>query len=257
MKLKTVEIEGKQYAVIQEGKPVYVENDGKEVAFDAEGTRATITRLNGEAKSHRERAESAESKLKGFEGIEDPAAARKALETVSNLDAKKLVDAGQVEQVKQEAIKAVRAEYEPVVQERDKLMSDLVNEKIGGSFARSKFAADKTIIPPHMLQKTYGDSFKIEDGQVVPYDANGSKIYSRARPGEIADFDEALETLISNDPHRDNILKAPDSSGGGAGGGSGGNGKKTYTRDQYGSLPPAEQAKIASQMRSGEAVITD
>lgn len=254
MKLKTVEIEGKQYAVIQEGKPVYVEDDGKEVAFDAEGTRATIKRLNGEAQGHRERAENAESKLKGFEGIEDPAAARKALETVSNLDAKKLVDAGQVEQVKQEAIKAVRAEYEPVVQERDKLKGDLYNEKIGGNFARSKFAAEKTIIPPHMLQKTYGDSFKIEDGQVVPYDANGKVIYSRARPGEIADFDEALETLISNDPHRDNILKAPASSGGGAGGGAqGGDGKKTMTREQFEAASPAQRMEHA---KSG-GVITD
>ena len=37
MKLKTVEVDGKQYAEILEGKPVYVEDDGKEVAFDAAG----------------------------------------------------------------------------------------------------------------------------------------------------------------------------------------------------------------------------
>lgn len=60
MKLKTVEVDGKQYAEVQDGKPVYVEDDGKEIAFDAVGTRATITRLNGEAKQHRERAEKAE-----------------------------------------------------------------------------------------------------------------------------------------------------------------------------------------------------
>jgi len=33
---------------------------------------ATITKLNGEAKGHRERAEAAEAKFKPFEGIEDP-----------------------------------------------------------------------------------------------------------------------------------------------------------------------------------------
>lgn len=257
MKLKTVEIEGKQYAVVEEGKPVYLEDDGKELAFDAPGTRATITRLNGEAKSHRERAEAAEKSLKGFEGIEDPGAAIKAMQTVANLDAKKLVDAGQVETVKEEAIKAVRAEYEPIVQERDQLKSDLYNEIVGGNFARSKFAKEKTIVPPHMLQKTYGDNFKVEGGKVVPLDANGKEIFSRSRPGEIADFDEALEIMISADPYKDHILKAPASSGGDANGGGGEGGKKTYTREQYSKLSPADQAKVAGEMRSGQAVVTD
>ncbi|WVM87992.1 hypothetical protein UMZ34_16740 [Halopseudomonas pachastrellae] len=75
-------------AVLQDGKPVYVHDDGKEVAFDAAGTVATITRLNAEAKTHREGKEAAEKALKAFEGISDPAAAIKALETVSNLDQK-------------------------------------------------------------------------------------------------------------------------------------------------------------------------
>ena len=246
MKLKTVEIEGKTYAVVEDNKPVYVEDDGKEVAFDAEGTRATISRLNGEAKSHRERAEKAENSLKGFEGIDDPEAAIKALQTVSNLDDKKLVDAGQVEKVKEEAIKAVRAEYEPIVQERDKLKGDLYNEIVGGNFARSKFAKEKTIVPPHMLQKTYGENFKVQDGKVVPFDMAGKEIFSRSRPGEIADFDEALEILISADPYKDNILKAPASSGGGAQGGSqNSDGKKTMTRAEFEAAPPAQRMEFA------------
>lgn len=251
MKLK---LDEQGHAVLQDGKPVYVHDDGKEVAFDAPGTVATITRLNGEARTHRERAESAEGKLKGFEGIEDGAAARKALEVVANLDQKKLVDAGQVEQVKAEAIKAVRAEYEPVVAERDKYKNDLINEMIGGNFSRSKFAEEKVAVPRHMLQKTYGDSFKIEEGKVVAYDGNGAKIFSRARPGELADFDEALEVLISNDPYRDHILKGSGASGSGApaGGGSGSGGKATMTRAQFTALGPAEQATAAR-----EATITD
>ncbi|WP_010486921.1 DUF6651 domain-containing protein [Pseudomonas sp. S9] len=250
MKLK---LDEQGHAVLQDGKPVYVHDDGKEVAFDAPGTVATITRLNGEAKTHRERAESAEGKLKGFEGIEDGAAARKALEIVANLDQKKLVDAGQVEQVKAEAIKAVRAEYEPVVAERDKYKTDLYNEMIGGNFSRSKFAEEKVAVPRHMLQKTYGDSFKIEEGKVVAYDGNGAKIFSRSRPGELADFDEALELLISNDPYRDNILKGSGANGSGAPSGGGGNGgKATMTRAQFSALGPAEQATAAR-----EATITD
>lgn len=252
MELKTVTVEGKTYAEVQDGKPVYVDG-AKEVAFDAPATRATITRLNGEAQGHRERAEAAEAKLKPFEGITDAAAARAALQTVSNLDQKKLIDAGEVEKVKEEAIKAVRAEYEPVVAERDKFKGELYAEKIGGSFARSKFAEDKVAVPRHMLEKTYGDHFKVEDGKIVPYDGNGAKIYSRARPGEIADFDEALETLISADPHKDHILKGEVGAGGGAGqGGVGQQGAKTITRAVFNTLSAQDQM---SKMNDGLTVV--
>lgn len=216
MKLKTIEVDGKQYAEIQDGKPVYVEDDGKEVAFDAVGTRATITRLNAEAKSHRERAEAAEKTAKAFEGIEDAAAARKALELVANLDAKKLVDAGEIEKVKAEIGKAFETKLGEATTRAEQLEQQLYAEKIGGSFARSKVIADKLAIPADMVQARFGQAFKIEDGKVVAYDSNGNKLYSRARPGELADFDEALETLIEQYPHKDYILKASGANGGGA-----------------------------------------
>lgn len=94
MKLK---LDENGHVVVQDGRPVYVHEDGKEVVFDAPQTIATISRLNGEAKAHREAKEKAESTLKAFEGIEDPVAAKKALETLKNFDDKKLVDAGEVE----------------------------------------------------------------------------------------------------------------------------------------------------------------
>ncbi|NOM41833.1 DUF6651 domain-containing protein, partial [Klebsiella pneumoniae] len=92
----------------------------------------------------------------------------------------------------------------------------LYAEMIGGNFARSKFIADKLAVPADMVQATFGRNLKIEDGKVVAYDAQGQKIFSRARPGELADFDEALETLVSQYPHRDHILKSSDANGGGA-----------------------------------------
>lgn len=57
MKLKTIDVNGTTYAAVQDGKPIYIGEDGKEVAFDAPHTIGTITRLNSEAKGHRERAE--------------------------------------------------------------------------------------------------------------------------------------------------------------------------------------------------------
>lgn len=210
-------------AVLQDGKPVYVHEDGKEVAFDAPGTVATITRLNSEAKGHRERAENAEKAVKAFEGIEDPAAAKKALAAVANLDAKTLVDAGEIEKVKAEISKAFQLQLDEVTGKAQTFEQQLYAEKIGGSFSRSKFIADKLAVPADMVQATFGQNLKVEDGKVVAYDAQGQKIFSRARPGELADFDEAIETLVSQYPHRDHILKSSGANGGGAPNGGGNN----------------------------------
>jgi len=236
MKLK---LDEHGHVVLADGKPVYVHDDGKEIPFDAAATVATITRLNGEAKDHRVRAEKAESALKNFEGIEDAAAAKKALEVVKNLDAKKLVDAGEVEKVRAEAIKAVEDKYAPILAERDSLSAALVSEKVGGSFDRSKLIAEKLAIPADLVRARFGDAFKVENGVVVAHDKAGNKLFSREKPGEVAGFEEALGMLIDQYPHRDQILKSSGASGGGAQGGSGaGAGKKIVTRAALDAMPP-------------------
>lgn len=215
MKLKTTQIDGKTYAEVNEqGLPLYIHDDGKEVAHDAAQTVATITRLNGEAKSNRERYEKAEYSLAAFAGIEDPIAAKKAVETLKNFDDKKLVDAGEVEKVKAEAIKAVEEKYAPIVQERDALQNQLHGELIGGGFARSQMIKDKISVPADMVQAQFGRNFKVENGKVVAYDNHGQQIYSRSRPGELADFDEALDQLIDGYQYKDHILKGGQGSGG-------------------------------------------
>ena len=216
MKLKIVEVDGKQYAEVLDGKPVFTGDDGKDIAFDAVGTRDTITRLNAEAKSHRTRAETAEDLVKTFEGIADPAAARKALETVANLDQKKLVDAGQVEQANAERDKAWQARLDESNGKVQSFEQQLYAEKIGGSFARSQYITEKMAVPDDMVQATFGSNFKIEEGKVVAYDAQGQKIYSKSRPGELADFNESLEALVSQYPHKSHILKSSGAHGGDA-----------------------------------------
>lgn len=252
MKLK---LDEQGHVVVQDGKPVYVHDDGKEIPFDAPSAMTKISALNGEAKAHRERAETFEAKLKPYVemGIEDPAAAAKALQTVANLDAKKLVDAGEIEKVKGEISKAFQSQLDAVTGERDTFKSQLYDEKIGGSFARSKMIAEKLAIPADLVQAKFGQAFKIEEGKIVAYDPHGNKIYSRSRPGDLADFDEALESLIEQYPHRDHILKASGASGGGAqgGGNGGGAGKKTLTRSQFDALSPADKM---AHVKTGGAV---
>jgi hypothetical protein len=219
-------------AVLKDGPngtklPVYVHADGKDVDFDAAHAVATIARLNAEAKTNRERAEAAETTVKAFEGITDAEAARKALETVANLDAGKLITAGKAEEIKAAAQQAIKEQLEAAkkthateLQTRDseiaKLSSTLNNELIGGNFNRSKFVADKVSIPADLLQSKFGNQFKVEDGKVVATDLQGQKIYSRARPGEVADFDEAIEVIVGQYTHKDHILKGEVKEGGGA-----------------------------------------
>lgn len=244
MKLK-LDAEGK--AVVQDGKPVYVKEDGSEIAFDVVGTTATISRLNAEAKQHREAKEAAEKSLKAFEGITDPAAAMKALETVANLDHKKLVDAGEVEKVKAEISKAFETKLTEATGKAQALEQQLYAEKVGGAFARSKFIAEKLAIPPDMVEARFGKNFAIEDGKIVAKDANGNKLYSAANPGELANPDEALELLVNAYPYKEQILKGSGASGSGAGPSSqGAGGKKTITRAQFEALDPAARAKTVS-----------
>jgi len=213
MKLK---VDDKGNAVVVDGKPVYVYDDGKETPFDALSTIATIGRLNAEAKGHREAKEAAQEKLKLFEGIDDPEFARKAMQTVKNLDMKKLVDSGEVEKVKAEIAKSYQKELDEIKAKNKELESQLYAEKIGGAFARSQFIEEKLAIPADLVQARFGNLFAVENGKVVATDLNGNKIYSHARPGEFADFDEALETIIEQYPRKDEILKASNSKGGDA-----------------------------------------
>lgn len=256
MELKTIELNGGVYAEVRDGKPVY-QSDGKEIAFNAPATKDTIARLNNEAKQHREAKEAFEAKLKDFEGIEDPAKALKALETIKNLDDKKLIDAGEVEKVKQEAkaafderLKQQEKKYLPLVddlnKERDSLRNQLHTEKLTTAFNRSKFIQDKLAIPVDLAQSRFGGNFYIEEGKIRAKGADGNMVYSRANPGNAADFDEAMEIMVDAYPYRDSILKGTGASGGGASGGGSG-GSKQMTRAQFDNLPPAEKVAAARE----------
>lgn len=269
MKLKTIQVGDKTYAEVQDDKPIYVHSDGKEAPFDAVRTADKIKELNAEAKTHREAKEALDARLRGFDGIEDPEGARRALETIKNIDEGKLLTAGKVQEIKEAAkraaeeqvaaaAKASSEKLREVETQRDKIASDFTNEKIGGSFSRSKFIADKIAIPADLVQARFGSAFKLEDGKVVAYDHTGGKVFSRARPGEVADFDEALEVLVDHYPEKERILKGTGSSGSGARqSGGGGAGKRAIPRAEFDRMLPMDQAMIGRQAAKGEVAIVD
>lgn len=263
MEPKTVEIEGQTYIVMgPKGGPIYVDG-GEEREIDVPHTVGTITRLNGEAASHRKDKEALQKQVESFAGIDDPEAAKKALETVKNLDDKQLVDAGEVERVKQAAIAAVEEKYKPYVEKSETLQNRLHNEIIGGRFSRSDFIKEKIAVPADMVQSTFGKHFSVgEDGRPVAKDAHGNVIMSKSRPGEQADFDEALGVLVEGYAHKDHILKGDNQSGTGANRGQNQNGSGTgagrrMRRTDFDKLSFEQPDKAAELMRKGEIEIVE
>lgn len=240
MKLK---LDSAGNVVVQDGKPVYINADGSEVAFDAVGTTEAVKRLNGEAKGHRERAEAAEGKLKVFDGL-NPEAARAALDNLSKIDQKKLIDAGEVDKVRTEITKSWESKVAEKEQALAALESQLNAELIGGGFARSKVIAEKLAIPSDLAQAAFGSAFKVEGGKLVAYNKDGAAIYSKANPGQHAGFDEALETLIDAYPNKDQILKGTGARGSGAAGSTSGS---PATKGDFGGSKAERQAAIAAR----------
>ena len=233
-------MDGEQIA-LENGNPVWVYGDGKESPLDGEHLTQKIAALTGEAATRKRQLREAEDRLKAFEDL-DPDAARHALSTVANLDAKKLIDAGEAEKVKSELAKGYEAkltEAQKLIAEKDEV---LTREMIGGRFSRSKFISDKLIVPADVAEAVFGRAFKIEDGKVVAYDHQGNRIYSREKPGEVADFDEALSSLVSAYPHRDSIMRDNGGSGSGAVGGGGGGGSKQMSADAFNKLNSKDRA---------------
>lgn len=238
---------------MKDGNPVYLNAAGQEQVVQGD----TITRLNGEAKTHREGKEAAELKLKAFEGL-DPEIARKAVETVGKIDAKKLIDAGEVDKVRD----AIKAEFTAQLTEKDKTIGDLQSNvgslNISKVFDGSEFVRDQVATPRDMFQSAFAQNFKYEDGKVIAYDRAGNRLMSKARAGEYAEPDEAIQLLVDAHPQKDLIIKAQTGGGSGNGGGGGNRGGgRTMRRADFEALPPHEQTTIAAQAGKGEMRIVD
>lgn len=243
---------------MKDGNPVYLDSAGNESTVEG----GTIARLNAEAKQHREAKERAEGELNKFKGADgkllDPTIALKAVETVSKLDAKKLIDSGEVDKLKDQ----IKGEFTAQLTERDAKIKEqaaaIDGMTLNAAFSSSKFIADRIAVPAEMFRNTFAKNFKVEDGKVVPYGNDGNKILSSKRIGETADLDEALEKIVEAYPHKDAIMKAPNASGSGNGGGGGSRGNGRFiSRADFAKLPPHEQKATADAAGKGEITITN
>src|SRR5579864_7017042 len=86
---------------VKDGKPVFVYPDGgKEVPFDADQAVSKITSLSAESKGHREARERAELELAPYKVLGEVPAVTELVERAKKVDAKKLIDAGEVDKFK-------------------------------------------------------------------------------------------------------------------------------------------------------------
>lgn len=228
-------------------KPVIVNEDGTEQEFDIENTIVAVKERNASIVTMREELRTLKATAQKFEGL-DPAAARTALETLSKVDQKKLIDAGQVDEV----VKTMKAEHEKalstVKEELNSIKSQYKSSQISAAFANSEFLKKRVEGTPALLLQSYFEkNFGIgEDGSIVGLDGSGRPIYSMSNPSELAKFDEAIERFIGASPFRDSIITTGQSSGGGTpSGGTGGNATGRMTRKQFDNLPDSEKATAA------------
>lgn len=238
---------------LRDGNPVYVDAAGQELALGAD----TVKRLNAEAKTHRERADALAVEVKKFEGI-DPDKARDAVDKLTKIDQKKLIDAGEVEKVREEIGKSFSEKITALETENKTLKTDKNGLIVAHQFSSSKFISEKVAVPLPMFKNTFAKNFTVdENGNTVPTYDNGNKVYSKKKSGELADFDEAIEILVSESGFSDSILKGGGHSGsgnGGGGGNGGGDGVRKMTKSQLQALSPAQQMEA---MTSGKVMLVD
>jgi len=118
-------------------------------------------------------------------------------------------------------------------QKTNELSTNIFQLLVSDKFNSSKFISEKLNRSPREAKKLFGDHFKVEktetgETKVFGY-LDGEKINSLEKPGNYADFEEALQIIIENDPDKDSLLKGSGKSGTGGGGSTGTN----TMMDQY------------------------
>lgn len=260
MKILKLKVDENGHVMVQDGKPVYVHEDGKEAPFDVNAAMQKIADLNKESMDHRLSATKVVEVLDKYKDKDgnflDPDVAFKAIETVKNYSDKEMFDATQVESMKSQMNKAYTEKTENLLKaHRTQLdeLSGMVNKKdaaifkllVKDRFAGSPFVTGKMILPPDIAADYFGGNFKVEGEpdslRVVGY-LGDSQILSRERPGTPASFEEAIEVIVDHYPLKDRIMRGT-GTGSGSSGNSGNQGGGFSSSNELSKLPPVERLK--------------
>jgi hypothetical protein len=239
----TLKIDGNGHVIVKDGKPVYTDEDGGELAFDADQMRSKIAEIGAENKTYRLRTKELEDNLAKF-GDVDPDDIESFLETleelggpdgIAELQSKGKVDVDAIKRSVADAYEVKLAEAEG---KNQKLTARERQLLIGNGFATSQFLSQQTNLLPDMAEAYFGKFFRVEGEKAVAY-VGDNVIFSKEKPGEPASIDEALSVLINQHPQKDRLLL---STGGGSGatGGAG----KGYN-PVYDGMSPVERLTAA------------
>lgn len=273
MSLK-LKIDENEQIEIRNGKPVYLDDENKEIELDANLLFDKIKDLNGEAKQRRLECQALKDKYNIFNDIDNISewkeSADKAIKLSKDIDDSQLIQVGKVDEVKANMKLAHDEEknnMKKAFEDETKTLNALLeakDETIFTLMVTSKFSQSslfsgekpKTILPPEIAAKYFGHQFKVEkndDGnlRVIGFHLNGSQIYSRKNPGELADFEEAITEIIDEYPMKDSIMRAGfDGSGSAGGDHSGGGDKLSALKEKYNEALKKADTQLAISLKN-------
>lgn len=149
----------------------------------------------------------------------DPVKAREAINLVANIDQKKLLDAGKVDEVVRQRVEAMKTDYETKltnmgndIQTRDKQLEVLIVDSSVRQAATQLGVLPTAVDDVILRAKTV---FQVKQGNAIPFDSKGSVVYDvdGSTPLSINNW---VKKLKADAPH---LFQG--TSGGGAFGGRG------------------------------------
>ena len=227
--------------IVSDGNPVWIDGSGAEIAADYGAATVKIATLNRENGEHRTARKEAETKLAAFSGIEDPAAALKAMQFAASMEGKKVMDDEGIQNLIKAAVKPLQVENETLkngLSERD---ATIYKQNVSNQFHASPFVKEKLLVPPDMLEATFGKHFKMDGGKMVATDATGNQIFNLK--GEPANFEEAIRALVDSHPMKDNLYRA---TGGQGSGQQQSSGAQSHA-DKFAHLKPTDRITAARE----------
>lgn len=233
----------KAVSINEAGFPVVINDDGEEIGLDAIHLYNQRPVLENQVKQFKELTEKQKNILQHFKDVDEKdlpeyaKKARAAIETVSNLSSGDLVKAKDVEAIKKQAQENMLSKIEETEKVYKEQIADLELKRqtdneviydllVKDKFVSSEFVKEKLNMSVLGAQRYFKNNFEVEETTdekgkvkkiVVGYFDDGTKIYSKARAGELAEFEEALSLLVEKSVEKNTLLKGKNQSGSNSG----------------------------------------
>ncbi len=273
--------------VVENGNPVWIGAEGKEIAYDPNVTHSRLTSVRSDAQKRQERITELEQSLaalewagKSSEEIEQTKAELEELRAAKRKAARKKPAEGEDDTASEELqeklyqleqqIETLNKRDQEHTAALERAQSTVQQLTVGSEFRNSAWFSPwtddegqqrkpKTLLEPTAAEALFGGHFRPageNGGSVVATWTPGDKdtIYSEAEPGKPASFDEAFGLLFNRWEKKSHYL--PHGSPGGMnlqdGGPGGADGGGKISRAKFDALSPDAQRKHLKE--GGEVV---